>query len=69
MLILGLKLNEGFIIDVPGSGPVHVMVTQIRKGQAKVGITAPRELAIVRDGARNREAVRLSTEGDPWKRS
>jgi len=69
VLILGLKLNEGLTVSVPGHGEIHVAVTQIRRGQVKLGITAPLELAILRDEVRNREAIRLSTEGNPWKQS
>lgn len=56
MLLLGLKVDEGVTIEVPGHGEVHVMVTRIRQGTVRLGVTAPKEMVIVRDEVRERLA-------------
>ena len=55
MLLVGLKLDEGVSIDVPGHGTCHVLVTRVRRGEVRLGITAPREWPIVRDEVAARE--------------
>lgn len=45
MLILKLKLDESVIIG----GVIRVMVTDVGRGSATLGISAPREVSIVRE--------------------
>ncbi len=56
MLLLGLKVDEGVTIEVPGHETIHVMVTRVRQGTVRIGITAPREMVVVRDEVRERLA-------------
>lgn len=56
MLLIGLKIDEGVTIEIPGHGTCHVMVTRIKRGEVRLGITAPREWPVVRDEVLKREA-------------
>lgn len=58
MLLIGLKLDEGVTVEVPGHGTIHVMNTRIRSGEVRLGITAPRDWPVVRDTVREREEAK-----------
>jgi carbon storage regulator CsrA len=49
MLILARKKHEGVTITVPGAGPIHVMVTDIRGDSVRLGFGADPSIAIHRD--------------------
>lgn len=56
MLLIALKLDEGVTIEIPGHGVCHVMVTRLRRGEVRLGITAPRDWPVVRDEVLKRQA-------------
>lgn len=48
MLVLTREVDQTIVIRPPGQTPITVMVVSIRDGQVKLGITAPREVAVHR---------------------
>jgi len=54
MLLVACKLDDGVTVEVPGHGLIHVLITRIRAGEVRLGITAPREWPVVRDEVRRR---------------
>lgn len=65
MLVLARKRNEGVTISVPGAGPIHVMVTDIRGDSVRLGFQADPSVAIHRDEVEVRiEAERESQSTD-----
>jgi carbon storage regulator CsrA len=60
MLLVACKIDDGVTVEVPGHGIVHVMVTRIRSGEVRLGITAPREWPVVRDEVRKRSAQEVA---------
>lgn len=54
MLVLSRYVEESIYFDVAGVR-IEVKLVEIRKGAARLGITAPPEVRIVRDNAKNVE--------------
>jgi len=48
MLILTRGVDQTIVIRVPGQQPITVMVVAIRDDQVKLGISAPRDVAVHR---------------------
>jgi carbon storage regulator CsrA len=53
MLILARKRSEGITISHP-AGDIHLVVIEILGDKARLGFSAPREIAIVRDDAHDK---------------
>ena len=52
MLLVAVKLDGAITIDVPGMGRCRVVVTRVRRGEVRLGIEAPREWLVEREGRR-----------------
>ena len=65
MLVLARKSNE--LIHIGDS--ITVKVISIRNGQVKLGIDAPREMRVTRDGKREGRggSAPPRTEGEAWR--
>lgn len=48
MLVLTRKENESNEITLPDGQQLTVIVTEVERGRARIGIEAPRELKILR---------------------
>ena len=48
MLVLSRKEGQCLVIDHPRHGPIVVQVVDICAGRVRLGVTAPREVPIVR---------------------
>jgi len=57
MLLLARKLGESIIITV-GNDEIRVVITELDKNIAKIGVDAPRHIRI------DREEVHLRVKGD-----
>ena len=56
MLVLTRKENESIEITLPDGQQLTVMVTEVERGRARIGIEAPTEIKILRS-----ELVQLPT--------
>ena len=56
MLVLTRKENESIEITLPDSQQLTIMVTEVERGRARIGIEAPTEIKILRS-----ELVQLPT--------
>jgi carbon storage regulator len=54
MLVITRRRGERFRIGTD----IEVLVTSVADGKVRLGITAPRDVNIVRDDARKKQAVR-----------
>ena len=48
MLVLTRKENESIEITLPDSQQLTIMVTEVERGRARIGIEAPTEIKILR---------------------
>lgn len=62
MLVLSRKRNEGITIHHP-SGPVHVVIVEVRGDKVRVGIDADRSMVVHRD-----EVLRAIEKEGPRKK-
>jgi carbon storage regulator len=62
MLVLARKIDEAILLD---DGKIRISVLGVSGGRVKLGIEAPREVNVQREGAGFHEAVRVcsSCEG------
>lgn len=58
MLVLSRKLEESILID----GDVRIKVLEIRGGQVRLGIDAPRSVNIVRSELVPKESIHRSSD-------
>ena len=49
MLVLGRKKNQSLILTMPDGRRITVTVAQVRSGSCRLGITAPDDVAVMRD--------------------
>ena len=48
MLVLSRKVGESLVIGIPG-GEVIITVVELQRGKVRIGITAPKEVHILRE--------------------
>lgn len=53
ILVLSRKKNEGITITGPDKKPVHLVVVEIRGDKVRLGIDAPKDVAVHRDEVQN----------------
>jgi carbon storage regulator len=56
MLVLSRKIEEAILLD---GGKIRIAVLEVQGGRVKLGIEAPREVQVQREGAGFREATHV----------
>lgn len=61
MLVLSRHTDQSIVIDHP-AGPIRVMIVEARAGKTRLGVTAPRSVAVHREEIWE-EIQRLKVQG------
>ncbi len=59
MLVLTRKLGERILID----GGIEITVVEIDRNKVRIGIEAPKDIVILREGVAKRAAIERAAEG------